>query len=103
MLLREVEPRRPHALLAALAIGVFSCLAAASLAIAFLSLATGCYHARPRYVPEPSGYPAHATFTACSLVTDEHCGCSFSYVRPAYLCPGYTSPQHDGCHWRCEP
>lgn len=101
MLVREVQiPPSPAAFLGALAIGVLSLLASAALSVAFLSLATGC-HSTTRYIPEPSSYPAHATITPCSMVTDERCGCAFSFVRPAYLCPGYTTPRHDGCHWSC--
>lgn len=93
MLVREVHVRQSHKALQALCIGVFACLASMALAVGFLSLASGCYHARPQQ-PQPDANP-------CMLGTDERCGCAFSYVRPAYLCPGYRPPNHDGCHWSC--
>lgn len=67
MLLREVHVRRPHRTIQAVAIGVFACLAAMAMAVAFLGLATGCYHAalppRPRALMR---VPPHPSFTMCS-------------------------------------
>jgi hypothetical protein len=67
MLLREVEIRNARPVAQAVAIGVFACLASAAMAVAFLSLATGCHHASPAHVPPRPlmRVPPHPSFSIC--------------------------------------